>query len=84
MQTPNVPNYLPQAILVTLFCCLPFGIVAIIYASQVNSHLAAGNHAAAASASEKAKLWCWVSFGLGLAVLVLYLLLFLLPLILGS
>ena len=26
------PNYLIQAILVTLCCCLPFGIVAIVYA----------------------------------------------------
>src|SRR5438093_12052328 len=31
-----VPNYLIQAILVTLCCCLPFGIPAIVYAAQVN------------------------------------------------
>ena len=43
----NIPNYLVQAILVTIFCCLPFGIVAIVFAAQVNSALAAGNYEAA-------------------------------------
>ena len=37
----QVPNYLVQSILVTLFCCLPFGIVAIVYAAQVNGKLQA-------------------------------------------
>src|SRR5438128_1439779 len=36
----HVPNYLVQSILCTLFCCLPFGIVAIVYAAQVNSKVA--------------------------------------------
>ena len=31
--TPHVPNYLVQAILVTIFCCLPFGIASIVYAA---------------------------------------------------
>src|SRR5437762_2059610 len=31
-----IPNYLAQAILVTVFCCLPFGIPAIVFAAQVN------------------------------------------------
>ena len=72
MESQNVPNYLPQAILSTIFCCLPFGIVAIVYAAQVNSKLAAGDYEGALSASKSAKLWTWVSFGSGLAVLLLY------------
>jgi phage FluMu protein Com len=67
IQPGYVPNYLVQAILCTLFCCLPFGIVAIVFAAQVNGHLAAGNFAAAADASRAARTWCWVSFWLGLA-----------------
>lgn len=63
----HVPNYLVPAILSTLCCCLPFGIVAIVYAAQVNSRLAAGDHAGALAASKNAKLWCWISFLLGLA-----------------
>ena len=34
--TPQVPNNLVWAILTTLFCCLPAGIVSIVYAAQVN------------------------------------------------
>jgi hypothetical protein len=67
-----VPNYLVFAILATLFCCLPLGIPAIVYASQVNSLVAAGNMQAARDASKKAKMWCWISFGLGLGFIVLY------------
>jgi hypothetical protein len=62
----HVPNYLVQAILVTLFCCLPFGIVSIVYAAQVNSKLAAGDYAGALDASQKAKTWSLWSFGIGL------------------
>ena len=39
---PYIPNYLVQAILVTIFCCLPLGIVSIVYAAQVNGKAAAG------------------------------------------
>jgi hypothetical protein len=68
----KVPNYLAQAILTTLFCCLPFGIVAIVYAAQVNSKVAAGDYAGAVEVSRKAKTWCWVSFGIGLAGSVIW------------
>ena len=69
----GVPNYLVQSILVTIFCCLPFGIPAIVFAAQVNGKLAAGDHAGAVDASNKAKMWCWISFGVGLAFLVIWL-----------
>lgn len=74
--TPNthVPNYLVQAILTTLFCCLPFGIVAIVYAAQVNGKLVAGDYNGAVQASRNAATWSWVSFGAGLVFTVLYVL----------
>jgi len=65
-----VPNYLVFAILATVFCCLPSGIAAIIYAAQVNGKLQAGDYAGAQEASRNAKMWCWISFGLGLASIV--------------
>ena len=74
-QPVKVPNYLVQSILVTLFCCLPFGIVAIVKASNVNSLVAAGNIAGAQEASAAAKKWCWIAFGLGIAAGIISLLL---------
>lgn len=68
----KVPNYLVQSILVTLCCCLPFGIVAIVYSAQVNGLLAGGNVAGAIKASDNAKMWGWIAFGLGLAIQVAY------------
>lgn len=71
---PQVPNYLVQSILVTLCCCLPLGIVAIIFAAQVNSKLAQGDVAGAMEASKNAKMWCWIAFGLGLVAIVIWML----------
>ncbi len=74
-QISNVPNYLVQAILVTIFCCLPFGIVAIVFAAQVNGKLQAGDINGAMESSRKAKMWSWIGFGSGIAVLLIYLVL---------
>ncbi len=65
---PNIENHLVLAILTTLFCCLPFGIVSIVYAIQVNSALAARNYELAKINSEKAKYWGMVSLWIGLAI----------------
>ncbi|NIM07517.1 MAG: CD225/dispanin family protein [Armatimonadetes bacterium] len=74
MPAGGVPNYLVQAILVTLFCCLPFGIVAIVYAAQVNGKLSGGDIDGAMESSRKAKIWSWISFGVGLGI-VMYIIL---------
>ncbi len=70
---PSVPNYLAQAILVTLFCCVPFGIVSIVYAAQVNGKWVVGDYANTIEISKKARTWCWVSFGIGLGWVVIWL-----------
>jgi hypothetical protein len=67
-----VPNYLVFAILVTVFCCLPSGIAAIIYAAQVNTKLQAGDVAGAQLASKNAKMWVLISVGAGLLVAFVY------------
>lgn len=69
------PNHLVWAILATLFCCLPAGIVAIVYAAQVDSKFMAGDVAGAQYASDQAKLWSWISAGVLLAIIVGYFLL---------
>ena len=69
---PHVPNYLVQSILVTIFCCLPLGIAAIIFAAQVNGKVGAGDIAGAESASRTAKTLCKVGFGIGIVVTVIW------------
>ena len=67
-----VPNHLAlsisAAVLTLCFCCIPFGIVPVIFSTQVNSKLAAGDYAGAQSASETAKLWSWICIGVALVV----------------
>jgi hypothetical protein len=65
-------NYLAGAILVTLFCCLPAGIVAIVKAGQVNGLWQNGDYAGAQAASVAAKKWIWISVALGIVGAVLY------------
>ena len=63
-------NYLIEAILVTIFCCQPFGIVSIVYAAQVNSKYAEGNYDGAKNASKIAKNWVIAALISGLIILV--------------
>lgn len=69
------PNYLVFAILVTLFCGKIFGIVAIVFAAQVNSKWNAGDYEGAQNASRNAKIWSWVSFSVGVAIILITVLL---------
>jgi hypothetical protein len=71
--SPSVPTHLTPAILTTLCCCLPVGIVAIVYAAQVNSKLAGGDYEGAQAASKNAKTWCWIALVLGLVVIAVQL-----------
>jgi hypothetical protein len=71
-QTPP-PNYLVWAILTTVLRCFPFGIVSIVFASQINAKWAAGDFAGAKTSSKSAKTWAWVSFTVGIAGIIIYL-----------
>jgi hypothetical protein len=68
---PKIENYLVGSILVTLCCCLPAGVVALIYAAQVNSKLVAGDIAGAQQASNRAKLWMTIGICGGVVVVLL-------------
>jgi uncharacterized membrane protein YozB (DUF420 family) len=76
--SPVVSNNLVWAILSTLFCCLPLGIVSIIHAAKVNGLLAAGDVAGARDASEKAKKWAIWSALAWVVVVILYVVVFVL------
>lgn len=68
-------NFLAWAIVSTLLCCLPTGIVAIVYASQVDSYWFAGDHEASRRAARRARTWTWVSVGIAVFCWLVYLLL---------
>ena len=69
-------TWMAESILVTVFCCLPFGIAGIVLASKVSSLYAAGNYEAALQASKDAGKWTKIGFIVGLVVIVLYLLVY--------
>lgn len=68
---PTINSYLIPAILVTLFCFLPTGIAAIVFASQVSSKISVGDYAGATEASKKARLWTIVSLVVGAVFILL-------------
>ena len=76
-QKPQRPNsYLALAIISTILCCLPTGIVSIIYATQVNSAYEDGNYDKALSASKNAKTWGIVSIVVAAVGWIVYVLIF--------
>lgn len=68
----NIPNYLAQSILVTLFCCIPLGIPAIIFSSQVDNKLRQGDYDGALESSRKAKNFCIASLVCGIVFCIFY------------
>ena len=72
-ESPHICNYLVGSILVTILCCLPFGIPAIVYASKVDGLIANGDIEGARKASSTAAMWMWISFGLGAFFGLIYL-----------
>ncbi|HZE40216.1 MAG TPA: CD225/dispanin family protein [Stackebrandtia sp.] len=72
--SPGSPpqSWLAGAILTTIFCCMPFGVVAIVYAAQVNSAWARGDYDGAAASADKAKNWTIASAACGLVAALAY------------
>jgi len=65
-------TYLLESILVTLFCCLPLGIVGIVSASSVESKFYANDIEGAKLASQTAKKWVNLSVIIGLVCGFIY------------
>lgn len=73
METQPCPKtWMAESILVTIFCCLPFGIAGIVFAAKVSSLYAAGQYEEAVEASNSAAKWTKIGFFVGLAVMVIY------------
>jgi hypothetical protein len=65
----TVPNYLVPAI-ISIFCCWPLAIPAIIFATKVNSQVAAGDMAGAEDSSKKAKMFSYIALGIGILEII--------------
>ena len=65
-ELPAIPNYLILSIFTTLCCCLPLGIVALVFSAQVNTKLAAGDVAGAQRASNSARTWSIIALVAGI------------------
>ena len=63
---PVISNHLGKAILATLFCFWPAGIVSIVFAARVNSKIKKGDMQGALRSSRRAKIWACAAFGLGI------------------
>jgi hypothetical protein len=79
----KIPNYLALAIL-SVFCCVPMAVPAIIFATQVDGMVASGNIPGAIDASKKARMFSFLAIGLGLVALAIYLISFLLGVLSAS
>lgn len=64
-------NYLVWAILCTVLCCLPFGIVSIVYSTKVSGLWSQGRYAEAQAASNNAKEWAIIGAIVGAVVAVI-------------
>lgn len=68
-----VPNYMVPAI-ISIFCCWPLAIAAIIFAAKVNGQVAAGDIAGAQESSKKAKMFSFIGLGIGIVVWIIVIL----------
>lgn len=71
-QMQNVPTYLWQSIVVTLLCCMPLGVVSIVYAAKVDGLVARGDIPGAQAASKSAKNWALAALLSGLGITLIY------------
>ena len=69
---PPPDNNLVWAILTTVFCCLPLGVVAIIKSTQVSGLWAQGQFDAARKSADDAKKFSMWAAIAGVSVIVLY------------
>lgn len=77
-QQPSVNwvPYLVLSIISTVCCCIPFGIVAIVYAVKINNAVTAGDMEEANRAARTAKIWIILAIVIGLIVDILLFMLY--------
>ncbi len=69
---PKPDSNLVWGILTTVLCCLPFGIVSIVYAARVDGLWRSGDLGGAREAADKAKNWAIASAVTAVVLLVIF------------
>lgn len=64
--TVNAVPYLIAAFISVLCCCLPLGIVGLVYSVKISNMTAAGNTEEARRAAKKAGIWIIAAFAVGI------------------
>lgn len=72
LSEPMPDNYLVWSVLLTIFCCLIPGIIAIVFSASVSSKYYAGDLEGAKRASRNAQIWCIISIVAGIIWASLY------------
>lgn len=67
----NWVPYLVLAIISTVCCCVPFGIVSIVYAVKINNAVTAGDMQEAQKSAKTARIWLVAAFVTGILINVL-------------
>lgn len=81
---PMPPTYMVWAILTTIFCCLPFGIVSILKAGNVSTFYSQGLYDEALKASLSAKKWALIGFFAGGGFILVYIIVLLITFSMGA
>ena len=71
-QPPMPENNLVWAVLCTVLCCMPLGIVAIVYSTKVDSAYAEGRQEDAKDYANKAKNWAIAGALSSTIIMVIY------------
>ena len=75
MTTPPAGNSLVLAIIATvvsvILCCLPHGVISLIFALQVDNKAKAGDVVGAINAAKQAKMWAIISLAVSSVWLVI-------------
>lgn len=69
--TQKPDNLLVWSILTTVLCCLPLGVVAIVYSNKVDTLWNSGKYTEAENAAKSAKLFCFLSLGGGVLAFII-------------
>lgn len=65
-------NNMLWGILCTVFCCLPLGIIAIVFSNKVNTLYDSGDYSGAQEAADNAKKWAMWGAIISIVFVVLY------------